>query len=98
MKAYLSIFKLKLINGIQYRISALAGLLTQLFFGFIFISVYLAFYETNGESSLPMKWQELVRNFIKKINKELKTTIILTTHDMSDIEALAKRIILIGKG
>lgn len=60
MKTYLSIFKLKFINGIQYRMAAIAGLLTQLFFGFIFISVYLAFYETNGESSLPMKWQELV--------------------------------------
>lgn len=39
-----------------------------------------------------------VRNFIKTINKEKKTTVILTTHDMSDIEALAERIILIGKG
>lgn len=39
-----------------------------------------------------------VRNFIKTINRERKTTVILTTHDMSDIEALASRIILIGKG
>lgn len=39
-----------------------------------------------------------VREFIKKINKEHKTTVILTTHDMQDIEALSERIILIGKG
>ena len=42
--------------------------------------------------------KEIVRDFIKKINRLEKTTIILTTHDMSDIEALANRIILIGKG
>jgi ABC-2 type transport system ATP-binding protein len=39
-----------------------------------------------------------VRDFITKINKEEKTTVILTTHDMQDIEALTQRIILIGKG
>ena len=39
-----------------------------------------------------------VRDFIKFINKEWHTTIILTTHDMSDIEALTNKIILIGKG
>jgi ABC-2 type transport system ATP-binding protein len=39
-----------------------------------------------------------VRNFIHTINKEKGVTVILTTHDMFDIEALAKRIILIGKG
>ncbi|WP_243299045.1 ABC transporter ATP-binding protein [Bacillus litorisediminis] len=39
-----------------------------------------------------------VRDFIKKINKEKGVTVILTTHDMSDIEALADRVILIGKG
>lgn len=39
-----------------------------------------------------------VREFIKDINKEKKTTVILTTHDTQDIEALTKRIILIGKG
>ncbi len=39
-----------------------------------------------------------VRNFIKKLNAEQKTTVILTTHDMQDIEAIAERVILIGKG
>jgi ABC-2 type transport system ATP-binding protein len=39
-----------------------------------------------------------VRKFIKTINEEKGVTIILTTHDMNDIEALANRVILIGKG
>ncbi|MFC4619030.1 ATP-binding cassette domain-containing protein [Camelliibacillus cellulosilyticus] len=39
-----------------------------------------------------------VRQFIKKYNEEKGLTVILTTHDMNDIEALANRIILIGKG
>lgn len=39
-----------------------------------------------------------VREFIKKQNELHKTTVILTTHDMQDIEALSQRIILIGKG
>jgi ABC-2 type transport system ATP-binding protein len=39
-----------------------------------------------------------VRDFIKKLNEEHKTTVILTTHDMQDIEAITNRVILIGKG
>ena len=39
-----------------------------------------------------------VRKFISELNKKNKTTIILTTHDMQDIEAITERIILIDKG
>lgn len=39
-----------------------------------------------------------VRDFIKRINREKNTTVILTTHDMQDIEALTERVMLIGKG
>jgi ABC-2 type transport system ATP-binding protein len=39
-----------------------------------------------------------VREFILQRNRNHKTTVILTTHDMQDIETLTNRIILIGKG
>lgn len=39
-----------------------------------------------------------VREFVKYINKEWGTTVILTTHDMNDIDALTNKIILIGRG
>lgn len=39
-----------------------------------------------------------VRDFIKKMNRDKKTTVILTTHDMQDIEAITERILLIGRG
>lgn len=39
-----------------------------------------------------------LRKCIKQINEKTNVTIILTTHDMQDIEALTERIILIGKG
>ena len=59
MKSYISIFKIKFMNNIQYRAAALAGISTQVFFGLVFIMVYLAFYQSGTTNSLPMNWTEL---------------------------------------
>lgn len=59
MKSYLNYFKLRVITNLQYRASALAGIMTQLFFGFVYIMMYLAFYESNDTSSV-MNWNQLV--------------------------------------
>ncbi|MCR6546867.1 ABC transporter ATP-binding protein [Dehalobacterium formicoaceticum] len=42
--------------------------------------------------------KERMRNFIREINQERGVTVILTTHDMSDIEKLCQRMILIDNG
>jgi ABC-2 type transport system ATP-binding protein len=39
-----------------------------------------------------------IRSLIKTLNSERNTTIILTTHDLGDVEALCQRIIIIDKG
>lgn len=39
-----------------------------------------------------------VREFIRDENRDRGTTVILTTHDMQDIDALCERVLLIGKG
>ncbi|GAB7389331.1 ATP-binding cassette domain-containing protein [Bacillaceae bacterium] len=42
--------------------------------------------------------KQRIRDFLKSINETEKTTILLTTHDISDIEALCKRVIVLDKG
>jgi ABC-2 type transport system ATP-binding protein len=42
--------------------------------------------------------KENIRTFIEEINRERETTIVLTTHDLADVERLCRRIILIDHG
>jgi len=42
--------------------------------------------------------KEQIRAFLRDINRELNTTIILTTHDMEDIEQVCNRLIMIDDG
>ncbi|HOJ12119.1 MAG TPA: ABC transporter permease, partial [Clostridiales bacterium] len=59
MKAYFSVFKMRLINGMQYRVAALAGVATQFFWGFMFIMIYEAFYQSAVQTP-PIELKQLV--------------------------------------
>jgi len=39
-----------------------------------------------------------IRQFLKEINEKYNTTILLTTHDIADIEALCERVIMLDEG
>ncbi len=53
MKKYWSFFKIRMINGLQYRVAAYAGVATQLAWGFMYIMLYNSFADTNI-SAMPM--------------------------------------------
>lgn len=59
MKAYLTYFRMRLINGLQYRAAAYAGVATQFFWGFMEVQLYRAFYAGHAES-FPMVFPHLV--------------------------------------
>lgn len=59
MKKYFSMFKMRLIAGLQYRAAAWAGVATQLFWGFMYIMIFKAFYASSS-AELPMPWEHLV--------------------------------------
>ena len=42
--------------------------------------------------------KERIRQFIQQVNAERGTTVILTTHDLSDVERLCKRVMIIDHG
>lgn len=59
MRTYFSVFKMRLINGMQYRVAALAGVATQFFWGFMFIMIYEAFY-SNAVQAPPIALEQLI--------------------------------------
>ncbi len=47
---------------------------------------------------LDVSMKAKIRTLIHALNKEKHTTVILTTHDMGDVDALCQRIVIIDKG
>ncbi|MEK4513958.1 ATP-binding cassette domain-containing protein [Paenibacillus sp. FSL H8-0122] len=47
---------------------------------------------------LDIEVKQRVRYFIKKLNQEKETTVILTTHDLDDIDDICKRLLVIDRG
>lgn len=58
MKALFTFFRMRLINGLQYRTAALAGVVTQFFWGFMEVLLYKAFYEASPDN-FPMAFEAL---------------------------------------
>ncbi len=59
MKACFTFFRMRLLNGLQYRTAAWAGMVTQFFWGFMEILLYKAFYEAAPEK-FPMAFDGLI--------------------------------------
>ena len=59
MKQYRSLFRIRFINGLQYRAAALAGLATPFAWGFMEILAFAAFYRANP-TAFPMEFSHLV--------------------------------------
>jgi len=59
MRQYISFFKLKFAVGLQYKAAAIAGLATQIFFGLVFVMVYMAFYGS-GDANVDISLAEII--------------------------------------
>ena len=55
MRGYISYFKSELLVGLQYKTSAIAGLMTQFFWGILFALVYEAFYAHTSIDNISFK-------------------------------------------
>jgi ABC-2 type transport system permease protein len=60
MRAYFSLFRMRLLKGMQYRAAALAGVATQFFWGFIYVMIFEAFYASTARV-LPISFRELIQ-------------------------------------
>ncbi|MDA3847618.1 MAG: hypothetical protein PF505_13940 [Vallitaleaceae bacterium] len=60
MKVFVGIIKVRILLLLQYRMAAIAGIFTQIFFGGLFIMVFDAFFASGNQSSMPMTFSQTV--------------------------------------
>lgn len=60
MKQYITFFRMSMMKGFSYRIAAIAGMATQLCFGFLFIMIFEAFYRSSSLVQ-PISIEELIQ-------------------------------------
>ena len=81
---YLSLFRIRFINSLQYRTAALAGLFTNLAFGAMFILAFAAFYRTAPEA-FPMTFSQTVTYIWLQQMVFVAFAIFLNDNDIVDI-------------
>ena len=59
MNKYLSFFRLRFVNSLQYRSAAFAGIATQFFWGLMELLLFSAFYRAGDTAALPMRFDQL---------------------------------------
>jgi len=83
MIGYLSYFKTRLVAGLQYKVAAIAGISTQVFWGLLYCFLYQAFYSKASISDISFKeiitYVWLNQSFIALIYINVKDVDILTS-------------------
>ena len=85
MKPYIALFRIRFSNSLQYRAAAIAGIVTQFAWGFMYILAFFAFYESNP-AAFPMTFQQTV-SYIW-MQQAFLTLFVLWFFDMSIFESI----------
>jgi len=87
MRAYVSLFNIRLMQGLQYQVAAFAGILTQFFWGFMYIMIYQAFYNSTSNVQ-PISLHQLI--IVLWLQQSLLAFIMLWIRDNEIINLITK--------
>ena len=86
----------------DYKLDAREHITTETFYRFLILDILKEYpkvlYLDEPTIGLDLVVKDNIRQAIKEINEKYGTTVILTTHDIGDIEELCSRIIIIDEG